>query len=99
MSDLQYEDKSFESCFVEIKLNCRHIIIGSCYRLPNTDPKKFVHLHKQLLAKIFKSNRSVIIGMDDNLDLLKSEYHHNTQEFLETNLQLNLYPMITDQLE
>ena len=29
--------------------------------------------------------------MDHNLDLLKFDYHHNTQDFMETNLQSNLY--------
>ena len=32
LPDIQYEDTSIESCFVEIKLNTTQIIIGSCYR-------------------------------------------------------------------
>ena len=94
LPDIQYEDASIESWFVEIKLNTRHIIIGSSYRPPNTDPRQFVKMHKTLLSTLLKHNRSVIIGMDYNLDLLKSDHHSNTQNFIETNLNSNLYPTI-----
>ena len=94
LPDIQYEDASIESCFVEIKLNTRHIIISSCYRPPNTDPRQFVKMHKTLLSTLLKRNRLVIIGMDHNLDLLKSDHHSNTQNFIETNLNSNLYPTI-----
>ena len=93
--DLKYENDTIESCFVEIKLNTRHIIVGSCYRPPNTDCKEFVKLHKQLLSKITHSRRSVMVAMDHNLDVLKTNVHHNTQDFLECNLQMDLYPAIT----
>ena len=35
-----------------------------------------------------------MIAMDHNLDLLKTNVHHNTQDFLECNLQMGLYPAI-----
>ena len=73
------------------KLNARQIVIGSCYWPPNIVPKHFVKMHNQLLSTIFKCNRSVIKGIDHNLDLQKFDYHHNTQDFMETNLQSNLY--------
>ena len=44
MPKLEYEDGSIESCFVEVKLNARHIVVGSCYRPPNTDSKQFIKL-------------------------------------------------------
>ena len=87
LPDLKYENDAIESCFVEIKLNVRHIIVGSCYRPPNTDCKEFIKLHEQLLKKIALSRCSIMITMDHNLDLLKTHLHHNTQDFLECNLQ------------
>ena len=30
LPDLKYEDNAFESCFIELKLNSRHLIVGSC---------------------------------------------------------------------
>ena len=94
LPDLKYEYNAFESCFIELKLNSRHLIVGSCYGPPNTNSKEFVKLHKQLLQKISQPKRSVIVAMDHNLDLLKSNIHHNTQQFLECNLQMELYPSI-----
>ena len=94
LNDITYEDPDVESCFVEIKLHTRQIIIGSCYRPPNTDSGRFIKSHKALLQTLFNRNRSVIIGMDHNLDLLKSGHHSKTQEFLETNLNANIYPTI-----
>ena len=69
--EIQYDDASIESCFVEIKLNARWIIVGSCYRPPNTDPKLLVKLHRKLLSTLLKCNKSIILCMDHNLDLLK----------------------------
>ena len=94
LPDLKYENDAVESCFMEIKLNARHIIVGSCYLPPNSDSKEFVRLHKQLLQKTTQSRRSVLIALDHNLDLLKSHIHHNTQQFFECNLQMELYPSI-----
>ena len=37
----------------------------------------------------------LVIGIDQNLDLLKSHQHNQTQNFLETNLDCNLLPTIT----
>ena len=51
-------------------------------------------MHKTLLSTLSKRNRSIIIGMDHNLDLLKSDHHSSTQNFIETNLDASLYPTI-----
>ena len=37
----------------------------------------------------------MIIGIDQNLDLLKTHIHHQTQQFLKNNLDHNLLPAIT----
>ena len=39
--------------------------------------------------------KHVVIGLDHNLDLLKSSTHSQTQQFLETTLEYNLIPTIT----
>ena len=35
-----------------------------------------------------------MVAMDHNLDLLKTNTHHHTQDFLEQTLQMGLYPAI-----
>ena len=39
--------------------------------------------------------KHVVIGLDHNLDLLKSSTHSQMQQFLETTLEYNLIPTIT----
>ena len=39
--------------------------------------------------------KHVVIGLDHNLDLLKSSAHSQMQQFLETTLEYNLIPTIT----
>ena len=51
-------------------------------------------MHKTLLSTLSKLNRSIIIGMDHNLDLLKSDHHSSTQNFNMINLDAGLYPTI-----
>ena len=55
LPDLKHEDDAVELCFAEIKLNARHLIVGSCYRPPNTNSKEFVKIHKQLIQKATQS--------------------------------------------
>ena len=45
------------------------------------------------LAK--EKNKEIILGMDHNLDLLKSSSYSETQEFIDTNFDNNILPCIT----
>ena len=94
LPEIQYNDASIESCFIKIKLNARQILVGSCYRPPNTDPKLFMKLHRNLFSTLLKRNKLMILCMNHNLDLLKSHYHKNNQDFMEANLSSKLYPTI-----
>ena len=40
-------------------------------------------------------NKEIILGMDHNINFLKHDVHHKTQEFIELNLDMNLLPVIT----
>jgi len=76
------------------KNNC--IILLSIYRPPNTDLVKFNEKFNNLLEKINKeSNKKVFIASDLNIDLLKSEHHHNTEEFLNILLSNGFLPSIS----
>ena len=46
------------------------------------------HLNKE-------KNHEIVIGMDHNMDLLKTHLHPQTNEFLEINLKRNLLPTIS----
>ena len=93
--DLQIVDATFEHCIAEIKLKERKLLVGSLYRVPNTNQLEFLKNYKELIHKLKSTNSEVILGMDHNLDFLKSHLHENTQSFINCNLDNDLFPVIT----
>ena len=104
-SDLQYRNRqdlepteknpSCEQCYIEIKNSRDNVLVGSMYRLPNTNIKDFLETFKYQMGKINDMKCECIIGLDHNLDLLKQSRHPKTQEFLECILDQDLLPTIT----
>ena len=48
-----------------------------------------------MLREIKKRNENVVIGLDHNLDFLKSSVHKITRSFIDLNLEQDLVPTIT----
>ena len=86
-----------KSVYVDITAkNGRQIRIGSIYRAPNTDVKKLMEHIELVSAKTGQlPNHELILGMDHNIDLLKSNEHTNTRKFLDLILDSGLWPVIT----
>ena len=84
-----------EFCFIEIKTPKKSIITGSMYRPPNVDTREFLKDYEELLKKIKGENKELILGVDHNLDLLKSHCHGQTSAFLDLNLDRGIFPTIT----
>ena len=82
---------------ITTKNDKRPITIGSLYRAPNTNDSKFVEEYSCLLKDLYKKSKSktLILGMDHNLDFLKHSSHKRTHDFIELNLDNNLLPTIT----
>ena len=59
------------------------------------DLEKFMIEYEQMLREVKKMTDNVIIGLDHNLDFLKSSVHKNTHRFIEMNLEQELVPTIT----
>ena len=51
--------------------------------------------YKQILSEVKKKSENVFMGLDHNLDFLKSAVHRNTCEFIELNLEQELVPTVT----
>ena len=86
----------FENIIIEVEHSKKLTIVCSPYRAPNSSEAEFNHYYKQLLGKlILERNKTFLIGMDQNLDLLKSHIHLQTETFLENTLNANLIPTIT----
>ena len=67
------------------------------YRPPNTNELQFINEFSTLIDSMKKAypKHSIVLGMDHNMDLLKSAYHKNTLEFFERIFDKNLTPVIT----
>ena len=92
--DLNLITDSAESLFIEVKGNQHNLLVGSIYRPPNTSVSDFTDSYQILCEKLHKY-KHVLIGLDHNLDLLKTSTHSLMQQFLEVTLESNLIPAIT----
>ena len=73
----------------------KSIIVGSLYRPPNSKEGIIVNELTELSNKIKSEKKELILGMDHNLDLLKSAEHKMTQNFLDSLLDQDIPPTIT----
>ena len=64
-------------------------------RPPNTNLEQFLVEYKEMLREIKKKTENVVIGIDLNLDFLKSAVHKHTRSFIDLNLEQDLVPTIT----
>ena len=94
--DLELNTDIFEHTVVELKTSTKNILLISGYRPPNTNASKFLKEYRDAV-KIWQKqkNHNLVIGLDHNMDFLKSAKHPQTLEFLEMNLDLDLKPTIT----
>ena len=85
-----------EAIFVELKTRTGNLIIGSMYRPPHTNEKNFLKDYGLLLKQLkVEPEKDILIGMDHNMDLLKTSKHKHTQNILDLNLDEDLLPTIT----
>jgi len=84
-TDLDLLNDCIECTFIEIvsKINSQKPLVGVIYRPPNTDCNRFLEHLEEILNKIRTENKVVYIMGDFNLNLLNSESHSKTNEFLD----------------
>ena len=92
-----YKSAKLESTFIEIinhkKLN---ILVGCIYRHPVMDLNEFNdYFLNELLHKFSSESKSVILLGDFNVDLMKYDNHHLTNEFLDSLSSHLFLPHIT----
>ena len=66
------------------------------YRPPNVNARTFLGCYNSILCQMKKENpKTIIIGLDHNMDFLKSAEHALTNDFIQSNLDFDLVPTIT----
>ena len=64
------------------------------YRVPGPNKKTFINNLDEIYGKIEMETKSIIIGTDQNLDLLNASRNNKTQDFCNMNLGHGLIPTI-----
>ena len=93
-----FEEKLAESTYIEITgRNEKQYIVGSLNQSLNAlDEPLTNHLSSTLQKlRLNKEKKEIILGMDHNIDLLKSQQHPAMEKFLDTMLINNMLPTIT----
>ncbi len=90
-----FDEGQFESCFVEISMKSKNLIIGEVYRIPGTNESDFIRKYENIISVVQREKKQLIIGTDQNLDFLKIHEHSNTAKFLDINLSNDLLPTIS----
>ena len=95
-TDLELELSELEICIVELVTKSTNVLVASLYRPPNGDENAFLSHYSKLL-KLLKAetNKEILIGLDHNLDFLKASLHCKTQDFIDLNVDSEMWPVIT----
>ena len=89
-----FEEGIFESIFVELNTGTRNLILGEVYRVPNTNVLYFNETYENILATVMNEKKELLIGSDQNLNLLKANEDKNIQMFLDLNYSQGMLPVI-----
>ena len=95
---VEFQEKDAEMTHIEVSTKAgKSIMLGSLYRSPNTQESLLVnHITKTTnIVKSEKPNKQLVMGMDHNLDLLKSNIHTPTRKLLDSILNADMLLTIT----
>ncbi len=90
-----FEQGEFESIIIEVCKDKKKALIGEIYRVPNTNATSSLLKYENLLQNIGNYRHPIILGTDQNFNLLQIDSHAKTKELLDLFLTSNLLPSIT----
>ena len=97
-TDLGINNACMESLFIEINKDIvgknRNIIVGVIYRPPDTNVKDFNEYLEPLLESIKSENKIPYLIGDYNINLLNTDHHPPTQEFVDLMMSHSIAPTI-----
>ena len=89
-----FEEGVLESLFIETSVNNKSFVLGEMYRIPNSNQQYFIDSYENIVTKIIKEKKEILIGSDQNLDLIKADSDIYIQKFLDVNYSNSLLPVI-----
>ena len=70
-------ENEFESLFVEATHKKTTVLVGEIYRVPSTSIKTSIERFHTILERLKMTKCDVIMGTDQNFDLVKHEYDNH----------------------
>ena len=94
--DLSVVSDEYETLWVEINTGskAKNILCCCAYRHPNTDIKSFIEYMDNTLQKLEKSNKTIFVMGDFNINLLSYDGHTDTNDFINSMVSHYLLPYI-----
>ena len=92
-----YKTKELESVFIEvINSKGKNTIVGCVYQHPCMNPTEFTESYlSELLQKLSKEDKTIILMGDFNIDLLKYDHNTDSASFLDSLYTNFLLPYIS----
>ena len=96
-SVIHIDSTNFESVFIETLyiINKSKTVVGIIYRPPNSDVKSFNNEIELIIKNLTKSKANLILLGDFNINLLNSETHPESEDFLNLLFANTLLPLVT----
>ena len=98
-TDLGIMNENIEALFIEIQADVtqlmKNCIIGNVYRPPAQDINEFYNSLAEILLKIKNENKTIYIMGDFNLNILDSDKHLPTADFIELMYSNSMFPLIS----
>ena len=88
-------DNELESLFIEVKHRHSSVIVGEIYRIPNSNVKLSIERFHTIVNKLRGMNHDVILGTDQNFDLMKYNMNNNIKDFLDGFISAGFLPTIS----
>ena len=85
----------FESIIIELNNKKHNLIVGEIYRIPNTNEQTSIERYEQIIKNLHTHKGDIIIGTDQNFNLLNTSCHNNTLQLLNTYITAGYIPTIT----
>ena len=92
----QYIEGQFESIAIEVEGKCGwgNIIVAEVYRVPNTNERISIERYDEMVTSLCSTKCELIIGTDQNFDLMKVHTHQNTSDLLNVLFTVGVLPTI-----
>ena len=88
------EKEEFQIFFTELFLESENLIVCTAYRHPKGDFLEFQKELSKSIKRLSKQNKKIALMGDFNIDLLNSNNHQNTEDFLNLMLENLMMPNI-----